>query len=109
MDIIKKEYKPTDKFILRFTKLKYNDFCDHFDLNKSHKDSRNQYDNRLRPSNLLTYFMFEELENSGPSKPHTKEASTQTDHSATVSGSMLAYPDPNNYFQNVMMEITEVI
>jgi uncharacterized protein YbcC (UPF0753/DUF2309 family) len=60
MEYIKEEYKPTEKFIEKMKNLSWKDYRQDFECDetcKNEKKLRNDYHNRMKPTNLMIYFM----------------------------------------------------
>lgn len=73
MNAIKNDMQPPDHFICKMQKMKFKEFeCDYEDDEIDRKQMRNDYDNRMRPNNLILYWVFEKM------NPKTRNASTQT-------------------------------
>ena len=84
-----KEYQPTDEFIAKMGKIKYQDFCyDYCGSISDEKKCRNCYDSRMRKKNLIQYHMKYltdrkieklELENHNLTNKKTRTIGTQTE------------------------------
>lgn len=72
MELATANFAPTDQFKLKFISLTLSDFESEYGDELQGKDLRNAYDNRLRPRNLILYYMMDLLE------PTTRTIGTQT-------------------------------
>jgi hypothetical protein len=57
MDFIMQEYDPSDKFLIELTRMKFGEFYSEFYAEGDSKKLRNDYDNRLKPKNIVLYHM----------------------------------------------------
>ena len=71
MNELKEHHYPSDEFILNFGKMTFEEYKDCFD-DDDQKKLRNDYDSRMRPTNILIYWMAAKLEIA------KRDASTQT-------------------------------
>lgn len=82
MNELKEYLAPTDEFVTNFAKMTFYEWKDTFDTSDDYcggcwmamqKRMRNDYDNRMRPRNLILYYAFARL------TPDTRSIQTQTD------------------------------
>lgn len=72
MDELKEHYYPSDAFILNFGKMTFEEYKQSFDDDNA-KKLRNDYDSRMRPTNILIYWLIASLDEKS-----IRNASTQT-------------------------------
>tara|TARA_A100001037_G_C14831661_1_gene492359 strand:- start:158 stop:406 length:249 start_codon:yes stop_codon:yes gene_type:complete len=75
MELAKANYPPDDAFTLKIARMTFTQFEHEFNDTLMGKEAHNAYQNRMRPKNMMYYYLIHLIEKP---KPKMKDASTMT-------------------------------